>query len=117
MNPLRRSVINYLSMRRNLGFKLHDAEIGLLDFVSFMERKHVGRITTRLALEWAQKPKTVLPAQWAKRLGFVRGFARYQSALIPGRRSLLAVSCRFVQSGYSHISIRIEKSNNCWQRL
>jgi integrase/recombinase XerD len=83
MSTLRTSVTKYLSMRRNLGFKLHAAEIGLTDFVSFMERKHAGRITTRLALEWAQKPKTVLPAQWARRLSFVRAFARYQSAFDP----------------------------------
>jgi hypothetical protein len=38
-------------MRRGLGFKLHDAGIGLLDFVAVMERKHAPRITTKLALE------------------------------------------------------------------
>jgi integrase/recombinase XerD len=81
MTTLRASVQDYLSMRRSLGFKLRDAGDGLLDFVSFMERKHARRITTRLALEWAQKPKTVLPAEWARRLGFVRVFARYQSAI------------------------------------
>jgi integrase len=67
-------------MRRGLGFKLHDAGVGLLNFVSFMERRHACRITTRLALEWALKSKSVLPAEWARRLSFVRGFARYRSA-------------------------------------
>jgi hypothetical protein len=70
-------------MRRGLGFKLYDAGIGLLDFVAFMERKHAPRITTKLALEWAQKPKTVLPSEWARRLSFVRGFAHYLSAIDP----------------------------------
>ena len=83
MTTLRASVQDYLTMRRGLGFKLHDAGVGLLNFVSFMERKHACRITTRLALEWAQKPKSVLPAEWARRLSFVRGFARYRSAIDP----------------------------------
>jgi integrase/recombinase XerD len=78
---LRASIQDYLAMRRGLGFKLHDAGVGLLSFVSFMERRHACRITTNLALEWAQKSKSVLPAEWARRLSFVRGFARYRSAI------------------------------------
>ena len=78
---LRASVQDYLAMRRGLGFKLHDAGVGLLSFVSFMERRHACRITAHLALEWAQKSKSVLPAEWARRLSFVRGFARYRSAI------------------------------------
>jgi integrase/recombinase XerD len=83
MTSLRRSVHDYLAMRRGLGFKLNDAGVGLLDFVSFMERKRASHITTDLALEWAQKPKSVLPAEWARRLSWVRGFARYRSASDP----------------------------------
>jgi integrase/recombinase XerD len=83
MTRLRTSLQDYLKMRRGLGFKLYDAGIGLLDFVAFMERKRASRITTKLALEWAQKPKTVLPSEWARRLSFVRGFARYQSTIAP----------------------------------
>ena len=83
MTTLRTSVQDYLAMRRSLGFKLHAAGKALLDFAAFMERKHASRITTKLALEWAQKPKTVLPADWARRLSSVRGFARYQSAIDP----------------------------------
>jgi hypothetical protein len=83
MTRLRTCVLDYLKMRRSLGFKLYDAGIGLLDFVAFMERKHAPRITTKLALEWAQKPKTVLPPEWARRLSLVRGFARYLSAIDP----------------------------------
>ena len=83
MTRLRMCLRDYLKMRRGLGFKLYDAGIGLLDFVAFMERKHAPRITTKLALEWAQKPKTVLPSEWARRLSFVRGFAHYLSAIDP----------------------------------
>jgi integrase/recombinase XerD len=83
MTRLRTCLRDYLKMRRGLGFKLYDAGIGLLDFVAFMERKHAPRITTKLALEWAQKPKTVLPSEWARRLSFARSFARYLSAIDP----------------------------------
>lgn len=83
MNTLREALQDYLPMRRALGFKLHDAGVGLQDFVSFLERKKISHITTRLALEWAQRPATAQPAHWAQRLTFVRGFARYRSATDP----------------------------------
>ena len=83
MNTLREALQDYLAMRRALGFRLHDAGVGLQDFVSFLERKRTSHITTRLALEWAQRPTTVQPAHWAQRLTFVRGFARYRSATDP----------------------------------
>jgi len=82
MNTLRESVQDYLAMRRSLGFKLHDAGIGLQEFVAFMEQRHASYITTSLALKWAQKP-TLQPTEWARRLSFVRGFARYRSAIDP----------------------------------
>jgi integrase/recombinase XerD len=80
MNRLRQAVQEYLSLRRSLGFKLQDSGKGLLDFVTFMEHHRTSYITQALALAWAQKPVNVQPAQWAKRLSFVRGFARYRSA-------------------------------------
>ena len=83
MTTLRTSLQDYLAMRRGLGFKLHDAGVGLLNFVSFMERKRAAHITTDLALEWAQKSKSAHPAESARRLSWVRGFARYQSAIDP----------------------------------
>lgn len=83
MNTLRQAVHSYLSMRRDLGFKLTDAGKGLLDFASFMHRHRASYITQALALKWAQAPANVQPAHWAKRLSFVRGFARYRSATDP----------------------------------
>jgi len=83
MNTLRQAVQEYLSMRRDLGFKLHDAGKGLLDFVAFMQRRRASYITQALALAWAQLPVNVQPAHWAQRLSFVRGFARYRSATDP----------------------------------
>ena len=80
MNTLRQAVQEYVRMRRDLGFKLHDAGKGLLDFVTFMEQHRACYITQALALAWAQQPPNVQPAYWASRLTFVRGFARYRSA-------------------------------------
>jgi integrase/recombinase XerD len=36
MSTLRVAVQDYIEMRRSLGFKLHDAAIGLRKFVSFL---------------------------------------------------------------------------------
>jgi len=83
MSPLRRSMHEYLAMRRRLGFKLHEAGLRLEDFVSFMEQHRTRRITSSLALTWAQRPRSVQPVIWAQRLGVVRDFARYLSAIDP----------------------------------
>jgi integrase len=80
MSTLRQAVEEYLQVRRALGYKLREAGVELPRFVSFMEERRAEHITARLALEWAQQPTTVQPAEWARRLGFVRGFARYRSA-------------------------------------
>ena len=83
MTTLRQAVHEYLRMRRDLGFKLHEAGKGLLDFVTFMEQHRASSITQALALAWAQQPSNVQPAHWAQRLSFVRGFAQYRSATDP----------------------------------
>ena len=83
MTTLRQAAQEYLQMRRALGFKLHDAGKGLLDFVTFMEQHRARHISQALALAWAQQPSNVQLAHWAQRLTFVRGFARYRSATDP----------------------------------
>jgi integrase len=83
MIPLRKAVDEYLAMRRPLGYKLIDMGYHLPQFASFMHEQKASVITTQLALRWAVEPRDVLPAQWAKRLGFVRSFARYWSAFDP----------------------------------
>lgn len=80
MNTLRQAVREYLSMRRDLGFKLQEAGKGLHDFVAFMEQRRAAYVTQALALAWAQQPTNVQPAYWAQRLSFIRGFARFRSA-------------------------------------
>ncbi|WP_227749409.1 hypothetical protein [Paraburkholderia atlantica] len=80
MNTLRQAVDEYLCLRRSLGFKLRDAGKALLDFVTFMEEHRTPYITQALALVWAQQPFEAQPAHWARRLSFVREFARHRSA-------------------------------------
>ena len=83
MTTLRQAVQEYVRMRRDLGFKLHQAGKGLLDFATFMARHRATYITQALALAWAQQPSNAQPVYWAQRLSFVRGFAYYRSATDP----------------------------------
>lgn len=83
MNTLWQAVQEYLNLRRDLGFKLNEAGRGLADFVAFMEQRRASYVTQELALTWAQQPSDAQPSHWAKRLGFVRGFARHRSATDP----------------------------------
>jgi integrase/recombinase XerD len=83
MNRLRQALRDYLVTRRDLGWKLQLDGRELLDFVRFMERRRNSHITVTLALAWAQQPSSAQPATWARRLTFVRGFARYCSTIDP----------------------------------
>ena len=83
MSTLREGLQEYLTLRRRLGFQLRDAGRALPDFVAFMEQKRARHITSHLALRWAHQPTVGAPANWARRLSFVRGFARHRSASDP----------------------------------
>jgi hypothetical protein len=76
----RKKVEEYVELRRSLGFKLLDAKNGLIQFASFLEQSSATHITVALAMKWAQQDQNARPAEWAKRLSFVRGFARHWSA-------------------------------------
>ena len=83
MTSLRTTLENYLRIRRQLGYQLKlDGQL-LEDFVDFLERASVERITTDLALKWAQLPADARPHRWRQRLGIVRGFARYLATIDP----------------------------------
>lgn len=83
MTTLRQAVQGYIEMRRGLGFKFQEAGRGLIDFVGFLGQQDAPYITTELALAWAQRPSHAQPSHWARRLGFVRGFARHHVAVDP----------------------------------
>src|SRR5262249_37504995 len=83
MTPLRRALEDYLRIRRRLGFELKAVERHLNDFVDFLERAGAQQLTIALAVMWARLPVDAHPHWCKRRLGFVRGFARYLATIDP----------------------------------
>ena len=83
MNSLQAMLDEYLGVRRALGAQLRDQGHLLQQFVDFAVREKAGCITTALALRWATLPRGAQPTWWSHRLGVVRRFAEYVSALDP----------------------------------
>ena len=83
MKALKKGVRDYIKMRRSLGYKLQEAPKLLHDFTSFLRQQGASHITIPLAVQWAQRNPKVQPAEWARRLTCVRGFARYWIATDP----------------------------------
>ncbi|HEY2201571.1 MAG TPA: tyrosine-type recombinase/integrase [Solirubrobacteraceae bacterium] len=83
MITLHQALADYLRVRRRLGFELKAAERQLEQFVAFLEQAGAARITSELAVTWARLPVDAHPHQWSRRLGVVRGFARYVATLDP----------------------------------
>ena len=83
MHEMRKALEEYLAVRRALGFKLRIAGRLLHGFVEFAESAGASFISRKLALRWATQPADAQPAQWSNRLGMVRRFAQYLSAIDP----------------------------------
>jgi integrase/recombinase XerD len=83
MNTLTQRLEEYLELRQRLGFKLCKTSGELRKFVRFAEQAEASFLTTELAVEWAIQPTDCEPAHWAARLGMVRRFAAYLSAVDP----------------------------------
>jgi integrase len=83
MTALSRSLQEYLALRRALGTQLTGPEFHLRRFVEFADRAGAEVITTDLALRWATAPGKASAATWAGRLGDVRRFAAWLSAIDP----------------------------------
>jgi integrase/recombinase XerD len=82
MSALGDHLEKYLKVRRQLGYRLREAEGLLRTFVRFAQEEGASFITTKLALRWAAQP-AIKPAQRGARLGIVRRFAEYISAFDP----------------------------------
>ena len=80
MNTLRKSLADYLELRRGMGFKLRYYERRLGRFLSFVEERGAKKITTQLAIQFATHDSDLKPRTMAGRLSEVRSFARYQLA-------------------------------------
>lgn len=83
MNTIREGLEQYLTLRRGLGFELQNERTALGKFVSFVEAEGASHITTELAMRWATQSVGVQVRTWARRLGMVRRFAVWFSALDP----------------------------------
>lgn len=82
MSALSGQVTDYLRLRRALGFKLERAGRMLPQFAGWLDAAGARTITVELAIAWAQLPDA-RPIVWARRLGAVRGFARYLATIDP----------------------------------
>jgi integrase len=83
MNALRKSLRQYVALRRALGTKLREPAATLERFVDFLEREKAAFSTSELALRWAMQPQSVQRATWARRLSMARGFALWLSTIDP----------------------------------
>jgi len=77
VSALRQAAVDYLAVRRALGYKLRGHDRLLADFVDHLERAGADTVTTAMAVAWATAPAGVSSARWAQRLSVVRGFARH----------------------------------------
>lgn len=83
MTRLEQALNDYLRIRRSLGFQLQEAEGRLKNFVAFLQAERSSYITRELALRWATQPAKAEPSTWAQRLGIIRRFAIWYSAMEP----------------------------------
>jgi hypothetical protein len=57
MSALSTSLTDYLRLRASLGFKMKEATRELPQFLSFLDQQGARSITTKLAVQWAVRPK------------------------------------------------------------
>lgn len=81
--PLRQRLVEYLALRRALGYRLDRPEKLLGQFLDHLEAAGATTITVAAALDWARQPSNGSPGWWAYRLSVVRGFAAYLHGLDP----------------------------------
>ncbi|MEI8341953.1 MAG: tyrosine-type recombinase/integrase [Verrucomicrobiota bacterium] len=80
MTLLKKSLNDYLALRRALGFKLVREGMWLPTLVRAIEQSGDAWVTTKVALRWAKGPKTPPPLSWSKRLCMARKFSQYLHA-------------------------------------
>jgi integrase len=83
MTPLRHALLDYLAVRRALGFKLKKSEQLLAQFVTFLEARGESHLRIPTMLAWATLPADAHPRWWSDRLSVVRAFASHMQALDP----------------------------------
>jgi hypothetical protein len=75
-------MVEYLTVRRALGFKLTNVELLLRQFVGYLDQRGEQRITINTAVAWAVLPGGTDSLHYA-RLAAVRGFATHLRVVDP----------------------------------
>ncbi len=112
MTALERALVDYLHLRRSLGYELERDEHELSKFVGFLEQAGVERITTELALRWAKIPTNQHPIIWRRRLSMVRQFAQYLATVDPSSEIPAADLCPHTSRGQCPTSTARKRSEH-----
>lgn len=83
MTALRHALIDYLTMRRTLGYTLVRTEKLLTQFVTYLEDHGEDYVTSENALAWTMLPKAAHRSWYSIRLTAVRRFAIHLHAMDP----------------------------------
>ena len=83
MTGLRAALVDYLRLRRALGYALRRDEKLLAQFLTWLEDHGRDTVTVADALAWASLPVGASPSWLALRMGVVRGFAGYLRTVDP----------------------------------
>ena len=83
MNALRQALVDYLAMRRALGYKLARTEKLLAQFLTYLEDRGECQLTTRAAVAWATLPAGAHRSWMSMRLSVVRRFAAHLRGIDP----------------------------------
>ena len=116
MSRLAAALNEYLAIRRGLGFQLREVAGCLRNFVAFLQTEGASHITTELALRWATRPAETQSATWAWRLGMVRRFAAWHSAMEPRTEIEPRVCFHTGTNEKNHTSIVTKRSKNYFAR-
>jgi integrase/recombinase XerD len=80
---LREALVDYLALRRSLGYALARDEKLLNQFIDWLDEHGHDRITVDTALGWVRSPQ-VASASWLRmRMRVVRGFSGWLHAIDP----------------------------------
>ena len=106
MNALRQALIDYLAVRRVLGYKLARAEKLLAQFLTYLEDRGENHLTTETALAWANCQRVLIEA------GCPPGFPSFAASRlicaesIPRPRYRRRICCQGEHAGLRPIFIR-----------
>lgn len=83
MSTLHDTATDYLTLRRQLGFKLKGAQTQLAALVDYVQGQGEPHLTAALALAWAQQPQGTGREWLHQRMALARGFAQYLKTIDP----------------------------------